>query len=287
MKRLTFMIGGLLAGVCLLQGQVAVEMVLPQDKLLPAEQFLAGVRVVNRSGQPLHLGEGSDWIQFVIEGADSSSLKQLSNPPVQKPFVLESSQQATLKVDLAPCFDLRTIGKYQISAVVKIRDWNSSLTTKSLPFEVIEGTKLWEQVVGVPGKARTGPPQARKYTLQQANYLKEPRLYLRVSAADGSVMKILNLGPMLAIGQPDPVLDRSNRLHLLQQTGARVSTYFIINTDGDIESEESYEYAGTRPRLQMDETGRVVVKGGSLRNPPENAAPVTEPKKNVGEAKTS
>jgi hypothetical protein len=287
MKTLSLMLCGLLAGAVVLRAQVSVEMVVPQDKLLPAEQFLAGVKVVNRSGQPLHLGDDADWIQFVIENADGTGLAQVSNPPVQKPFVLESSQQGTLKVDLAPCFDLRRVGKYWISAVVKFKDWNSTMSTKSVAFEVIEGTKLWEQVFGVPSAERSGPPEVRKYTLQQANYLKEPRLYLRISSADGGVIKIINLGPLLAIGQPEPLLDRSNRLHLLHQTGARVSTYYVINTDGDIESEESYEYVGMRPRLQMDEAGKVTVKGGTLRNPPEDAAPVVEPKKNVDAAKTS
>lgn len=287
MKHLTLLLCLLTVGTNLLQAQVSVEMVLPQDKLLPAEQFLAGVKVVNRSGQPLHLGDDADWIQFFIENTEGTSLTQVSNPPVQKPFVLESSQQGTLTVDLAPCFDLRRVGKYWVSAVVKFKDWNSTMTTKGVAFEVIDGTRIWEQVVGVPDRDGKGPPEVRKYTLQQANYLKEPRLYLRISGATGSVIKIVNLGPMLAIGQPDPLLDRNNRLHLLHQTGARVSTYYIINTEGEIESEEAYEYAGVRPRLQMDETGKVTVKGGVPRNPPETTAPVTEPKKNVDEAKTS
>ena len=47
--------------------QVEAEVVVDQDKFLPAETLIAGVRIVNRSGQTLKLGEDADWIKFNIE----------------------------------------------------------------------------------------------------------------------------------------------------------------------------------------------------------------------------
>ena len=267
--------------------QLSAELVLPQDKFLPAEEFRAGVRIVNRSGQTLVMGEESDWITFALETSTGESVPQLSEPPVQKPFTLESSKQATLKVDLAPCYDLRKPGGYQIRATVKIKNWSGALVTKNVPFEIIEGTKLWEQTFGLPSSGQGDPPTVRKYTLQQANYLKEPRLYLRISDANSTVLKVINVGPILSIGRPEPMLDKNNRLHLLHQTGARSSLYLVFNPTGDMEVRQTYEYAGSRPRLQWSDKGEIEVKGGSRQLNPNDLPPESEQISNVETNKTN
>jgi hypothetical protein len=287
MKRLIPAIACLLVVVPMLQAQVTVEMMLPQDKFLPAEELLAGVRVVNRSGQPLKLGEDADWIQFYITPSEGGTVPKKINPPVQKPFELASSKQATLKVDLAPCFDLRKQGSYRIYAVVKIKDWNQTLTTKEKSFEIIEGTKLWEESVGVPRLDGSGPPEVRKYVLQQANYLDELRLYLRVNRASGDPIRVVNLGRMLSVGRPEPLLDSVNHLHLLQQVGARSSQYLVFNTDGDLLIRQTYEYDGTRPRLQRDEKGDIEVKGGFRRLAVNDLPPEPEATSNAEPPKTN
>lgn len=287
MKRLFLAILPLLGCSQFAVAQLSAELVLPQDKFLPAEEFQAGVRIVNRSGQPLIMGEESDWITFTVETVTGESVPQISEPPVQKPFTLESSKQATLKVDLAPCYDLRKPGNYQIRATVKIKNWNGALVTKNVPFEIIEGTKLWEQAFGLPNSSQGDPPTVRKYTLQQANYLKEPRLYLRISDANGAVLKVVNVGPILSIGRPEPTLDKSNRLHLLHQTGARSSQYLVFNPAGDMEVRQTYEYAGSRPRLQWSDKGEIEVKGGSRQINPNDLPPESEQTSNVETNKTN
>ena len=256
-----FLLGSLLCA----SAQVFVAVVLSQDKFLPAEELMAGVRVVNRSGQTLRLGEDADWIQFVVEKDDGGVVQQLSEPPVQRSFTLESTKQGTLRVDLAPCFDLRKVGRYRLSAVVKIKDWNKTMTTKAVPFEIIDGTKLWEQAFGVPSEKGNRPPEVRRYTLHQANYLKEPRLYVRVSRSDGDVIKLINVGPMISFGQPEPQVDRRSRLHLLYQNGARIFDYLVVNPAGEIEIRQTHEYSDSRPRLRVDENGEVKVAGGVRR----------------------
>ena len=257
----------LLASALSALAQVEVEVVLDQDKFLPAEQLMAGVRIVNRSGQPLNLGEDADWAQFSIERLDGGAVHRISQPPVQGVFKLDSSERATVKVDLAPCYDLRQQGRYLITATVKIKEWDKVLITKPVPVEIVEGTKLWEQSLGVPQEqGSTQPPEVRKYTLQQANYLKSQlRLYLRVSAADGRVLKMLNVGPMIGFGQPEPQVDRLSRLHLLYQNAAKTFSYLIVNPEGDVIRRQTYEYTDTRPRLRLDEGENIVVTGGARR----------------------
>jgi len=250
--------------------QVTAEIVLTQEKFLPAEELMVGVRVVNQSGQTLALGDDPDWIEYTIERDDGGVIRKISDPPVQRSFKLESAQRATLSVDLAPCYDLRTPGTYTIAAQVKLKDWGTSLVTKPAKFEIVEGTKIWEQVVGTPVGPSNQPPQIRTYTLQQANYLEEPRLYLRVTGSEGQVIKLINVGRMLSFGRPVPVIDKQSRLHLLQQNGPRTSRYLVIDPDGNLEIRQFYEYTDSRPRLRMDENGNVSVSGGLRRESPED-----------------
>ena len=270
----------LLASKLCCVGQVSVSMVLDQDKFLPAERLMAGIRIVNHSGQTLHLGEDADWIQFSIERDGGGAVHQESAPPVGGAFDLESTKQATVRVDLAPCFNLRQAGRYLISATVKIKEWNQVLATKPVPFEIIEGTKLWEQAFGLPLKlGGSQAPEVRKYTLQEANYLKSQlRLYLRVSTADGRVIKLINIGPMISFGQPEPQLDKRSRLHLLYQYGAKTFAYFVVDPDGEIKVRQTYEYTATRPRLRLDDTGDIVVQGGARRPSADDLPVPTEPK---------
>jgi hypothetical protein len=265
MKFSLFASGLLLAAVLPLQGQVTVDVVLDQDQYLPAEQLLAGVRIVNRSGQTLHLGEEADWLQFSFEKVEGGGLEKLENPPVQGGFDLAATKQATVRVDLAPCYDLREQGRYFISATVKIKDWNQAIVTKQVPFSIIEGTKLWEQSFGVPRQDAGGrPPETRKYALQQANYLKNQlRLYLRVSASDDRVIKLINVGPMISFGQPEPQVDAQSRLHLLYQSGARTFTYLVVDPDGEVLVRQTHDYTETRPRLRPDDNGQIAVVGGA------------------------
>jgi len=103
--------------------------------------------------------------------------------------------------------------------------------------------------------------------LQQANYLKkELRLYCRLTGGDGQVMKMLNVGPMIGFGQPEPQIDSQSRLHLLYQNAAKTFAYLIVNPDGDIILRQTFEYTDSRPRLRFDpESGKIVVVGGERR----------------------
>lgn len=272
----------LLASVLAALAQVEVEVVLDQDKYLPAEQVLAGVRIVNRSGQALTLGADADWAEFSIERVGGGVVHKVGEPPMQGAFKLESSERATVKVDLAPCFELRQQGNYLITATVKVKEWNKVLVTKPVAFEVVEGTKLWEREIGVPQAAgSTQPPEMRKYTLQQANYLKSLRLYLRVSDSNGRVIKMLNVGPMISFGQPEPQVDRQSRLHLLYQKAAKTFAYLIVTPGGDITLRQTFEYTETRPRLRLDESGKIEVAGGARRTTNDDL-PVAAPTKDDG-----
>src|SRR5581483_7211969 len=96
---------------------ITVEIKLDQDQFLPGETLPVTVRVVNNSGQTLHLGADADWLRFNIVSADNNSaVIKNSEPPVIEPFDLESSHVATKHLDLAPYFQLKHAGRYRVVA---------------------------------------------------------------------------------------------------------------------------------------------------------------------------
>jgi hypothetical protein len=254
---------------CSLRAQVTVEVRLDQDQFLQGETLPVAVRIVNRSGQTLHLGEDADWLTFSIESKDQFIVSKNAEAPVTGAFDLESSKFATKRVDLAPYFNLNKSGHYEISATVRIKNWDAQMSSPGKGFDLIEGTRLWEQAFGVPtaGTNATQAPEIRKYILQQANYLRSQiRLYVRLTdESESRVIRVLPIGPAVSLNRPEPQVDRQSNLHLLNQNGARTFNYTVVNPDGNVLAHQTYEYLNSRPRLKLDADGKIIVFGGVRR----------------------
>ena len=244
--------------------QVTVEIVVEQAQFLRDEPLAVKVRVTNRSGRTLHLGQDNDWLAFAIESLDGAVAGKLAEPQVSGAFTLESAQVATRLVDLMPCFDLSHPGRYTVAATVRIKEWNDEVAGKPMPFEIVRGTRLWEQVFGLPTGA--GEPEVRKYTLQQANYRKELKLYLRLTDVnEQKTFRVFPLGPLVSFSQPEAQVDKANYLHVLFQIGARSFLFYVISPDGEVVQRQTHDYATTRPMLRSTDDGRIVVAGGARR----------------------
>ena len=259
----------LLAGVWPAAAQVSVEITLDQDQFLPGEAIITAARITNRSGQALRLGTDENWLTFSVEYDDRGIVSKSGETPVMGEFLLPSSKVATKRVDLAPYFSASIPGRYTVTATVHVKEWDREFTSQPKRFYVIEGAKLWEQEIGVPKPASSGSsaPEIRKYTLQQAHYLKtELRLYLRLTDATGAkVFRVLAIGSTVSFGQPEPQVDRVSNLHLLYQDRPHSFNYVVFNPDGDVVLRQTYDYIDTRPRLKPDGEGKISVAGGMRR----------------------
>ncbi|HVU08781.1 MAG TPA: hypothetical protein VHG89_09585 [Verrucomicrobiae bacterium] len=268
--------------------QVTVEVTLDQDQFLPSESLPATVRITNRSGQSLHLGADANWLTFGVESADGFIVVRHDDPPVIGEFDLGSSEVATKRVDLAPYFVLTQSGRYRIIATIHIKDWNTDITSAPCGFDIIHGAKLWSQTFGVPGGPSNQPPEVRKYTLEQANYLRSQlRLYVQVSDdSESRVFKVETLGKMVSFGRPEAQLDRLSSLHVLWQNGGAVFTYAVVNPNGEILETEIYDYVNTRPRLSANDNGDIIVVGGVKRVKAETIPAVKAPNEMPAPAKS-
>lgn len=246
--------------------QVEVELALTQEQFLPSESVPLAVKITNRSGQPLHFGRDANWLTFSVESADGFVVIKNAEVPVQGEFDLESSQMATKRVDLQPYFVLTKPGRYKVIATVRIPEWAAQVTSQPQAFDVINGAKLWEQDFGV-ATGTNRPPTMRKYTLEEANYLRDQlRLYVAVNeAATANVIKVSALGSMVSFSSPEAQVDRAGNLHILWQSGAQAFAFCVVNPDGQITQQETYDYFNSRPHLDVNDSGDVIVVGGVRR----------------------
>src|SRR5688572_5133128 len=264
MRILPLTVLALMASALAAASQVAVEIVMEQEQYLREESLPVKVRVTNHSGQTIRLGTDNEWLSFAVESVDNGVVSKVADVPVTGEFLLESAHVATRKVDLMPGFDLTQAGRYTVTATVRIKEWNDETTSKPKPFEIVRGTKLWEQEFGVPTAA--GPPEMRKYVLQQANYRKQLRLYARLTdASENKIIRVFPIGPLVSFSRPEAQVDQTSFLHVLFQTGARSFLFLMLSPDGDVVVRQTYDYTTTRPVLRANEQGRIYVAGGARR----------------------
>ena len=281
MKKVGLSLGLLAISTFVSLGQVTVEVQLEQDQFLPGESVPVAVRITNRSGQVLKLG-AEGWLSFSVEDVNGLQLPQIAEIPVAGEFELETSKRATKHADLSPAYALSRPGRYTIIATVRIKQWDQQVVSAPKKFNLIEGARIWQQEFGLPqpADATNSVPEFRKYILQQANYLSQLRLYLRVTDLDGNkIFRTVPIGIMLSFSRPEMQLDKRSNLHLLYQNWAHSVAYVTFNPDGEILQRETYDFLDLRPRLQSD-GGNISVSGGSKRvtantssNSSENAQP--------------
>ncbi len=245
------------------RAQIGVELRMEQTHFLPTEAIEISVRITNHTGQTLTLGETADWLTFNLETPEGRVLPKLQDPDVLGKFTLESSKVATRRVNIAPCFPLETAGRYQVVANVNVKEWNLHQTSAPRSINIIEGTRLWQQEVGVPQSS--GQLEVRRYVLQQANYIQSQiRLYLRITdVTGGKTFKVVPIGKVLSFSRPEGQVDSESNLHVLYQNGPHSFSYTKYNPNGELLIRQTYDYGTTRPRLQAGRDSKIVVQGGS------------------------
>jgi hypothetical protein len=260
-KLLSALAALLLAGAAF--AQVSVDLVLDQEQFLRSESLPIRLKISNFSGQTLRLGTDPDWLSFTVEAQEGKPLAKTSDIPSPKPFAIESAKTASLRTDLMPHFDLTEPGHYTIRARIKVPQIEKELSTPTRTFDIVTGTKLWEKEIGVPG---TQPLVVRKFALQQATFLKQLRLYVRLTDVNESkVIRVVPIGTLLSFSAPEPLVDPSSNLHVLFQNGARSFLYSVIAPDGEQIVRQTFDQTSTRPRLRAEDDGRVAVHGGARR----------------------
>ncbi len=265
------------AGVLFAQ-QISVELITNQDIYLPNEALRVGVKISNRSGQPVIFGDDGAWAQFSIMGSDKLPLGKTGDPAPGEIFVLANASQITRWFDLSPHFDLGTPGTFTVSTAVRVKQWGETFTGTVKRFDIVRGVNMAEIPFGVASRQSSGIPEGRKYILQKVRDTREARLYLRVISDDGlKIYNVLPLGVLISLSKPEYQADQHGRFHALFQTGSRYFTYCLASPDGQMIQRHIYEYTQKKPTLGLDENGRTIVKNG-VRKPTPDDFPALPPR---------
>jgi hypothetical protein len=269
---------GLLAALALLaastvQAQlngVTAELKLDQDQYLAGEDLQLKVRITNRSGQEITLGADNDWILMSITGENGAPCAKLGDMPIQGEFSLLSGEVGTKALNPTPYFDCRRLGRYRITAKVRIPQWQQEVMCKSVSFTIGSGVALPNLAnlqfgMPLPPGVSNAVPEVRTYSLLKVSYIKEIKLYFRLTDSAGKVLRVFPIAGMTSFSDPEAQIDRYNNLHVLHQTGARSFNYAVIGPEGQWIVRQTYMYAGTRPVLRIDADGQIFVAGGARR----------------------
>jgi hypothetical protein len=243
------------------QSQISVEIQLDQRQFLRNESLPVKVRLLNRSGQAVKLGEVPDWLSFSVETRDGKPVNPVEPILAGGNFDLESAESVTKQLDLATGYDFSQPGSYRVTALVRFPKLNFSATSSTQPFDIVRGSQIWQEVCGIP--VTNGPPRWITYSLIQANHVKQLKLYVRVAEEpEGGFVRVLPLGQVVAFAKPEQMIDRSSALHILYQTGPRSFEYCEVAPTGLLTQRTGYTLTPYRPRLTMDDSGKITVKGG-------------------------
>ncbi|HEY3861250.1 MAG TPA: hypothetical protein VGO59_05115 [Verrucomicrobiae bacterium] len=246
---------------------ITAELRLDQDQFLPDEDLHVKLRIVNRSGQRLSLGDSDQWITFAIAGEHETIVPRLGEMPVKHPFTLLSGQSITLEFNPTPYFGFRHQGLYSMGASITVPQWKQAIPCKPVTFMISTGVPLPDfanVAVGVrlPSGVTNQAPDVRHYTLLKVSYLDEVKLYFRLTDDGGQTLRVFPLARIVDFGRPQAQIDGSNRLHVLVQTDARIFTYLVLDVNGNMLARQSHEYAESRPTLRSGDDGQIYVGGG-------------------------
>ena len=270
-------------------GQMAVDIQLDQQRFIRDERLPVTVRITNRSGRPVKIGQSSDWLSFNLEARDGKVIAASREIRPGGQFELESASSVVKTIDLSEGYDFSQPGSYRLTAVAKFPEVDLAIASSSLTFDIVRGTQIWEEICGLPGTNATA--QFIRYSLLHANHLKELRLYVRVAdEEEGGQARVFPLGNGVSFSAPERIIDRTSDLHVLFQSGPRSFDYVRVNPRAELIDRRRYELrGGSRPRLKLNDQSVVNVVGGvlmlssdrSVATPPKlsitNAVPTSKP----------
>jgi hypothetical protein len=194
-------------------------------------------------------------------------VKQLKAPDVVGEFDLPNGSRARKIVNLAEAYDLRSFGRYLITAEVHVPEWGEAFTNpRPKPIGIATGVTMWERTFGVPDEKSGARPEMRKFQLLQANHRKQLSIYVRVTdETEAHTYALSVLGRLVSFSKPEPQMDRFSNLHVLYQDASHTFRYFMITPDGMILARQTWAIGESRPAMTVNSEGRISVTGGVRR----------------------
>ena len=251
--------------------QLAMKLELNKRNYIQYEQVHATLIVKNQSGHPIVFGENEKLkgkIRFEIETTSGENLKALPNSLYEiRDKLLKAGEQESFVFSLSKYFRFTKEGKYKAKAKVSHTQLSGEYESNEVEFSIVHGNVVWSTKVGVPSVTEEGEKgkkiEDREYSII-SYHDGENKLYYLMVQDDNYVYGLASLGFDTGTRQPDHMIDRFSRLHILLQAGPDIYSYFIYDIECKLEEKTVYKrLKECAIKLFKDETtGRINVAGG-------------------------
>jgi hypothetical protein len=249
--------------------QLAMKLELNRKNYLRYEVIYAKVFLRNLSGHPLVFGNNPNLkgrLRFDIEtpsGRKTSLLAEKYLPLLGR--VIPPGKTESLVVPLSKMYNLRTVGKYKVKAVIEHIQLPDSYQSNSLNFNITSGIKIWDSIVGVPtvDKLEDGK-KIKKRTYELLSFFDGiDSVYCLLVEDDKYIYGVARIGYDIGNSKPECEIDRFSKIHILVQSSPDIYTYYVYDTDCHLDLKEVYKRDKAVPCLVRDtDSGRIFVAGG-------------------------
>ncbi len=251
--------------------QLAMELKLDKKKYIQYEQIRATLIISNQSAHPIVFGENEKLkgeIRFEIERLDMENPKLLSTSSCKiEDKLLKAGEQESFFIPLSKYFQLNEEGKYKVKAIVSHARLTKEYESNEVEFSIVHGNVVWSTTVGLPSVSeedkRGEKIENREYSIISYHDGADKLYCLKVQDAS-YIYGLARLGFDIGTRQPEHMIDRLSKVHILLQAGPDIFSYFIYDVDCKLEEKAAYKrLEGNVIKLFKDErTGRISVAGG-------------------------
>jgi hypothetical protein len=256
--------------------QIQVQMSVSRRLFVAYEPIVATVSITNRAGRDLVLrdGPGAQWFGFQVNTSDGMPVPPRNPDYSLEPLTVAAGETVKRSVNLTALYPVTEFGMYRIKAAIYSIDLDRYFTSPSDGIEVSEGKLVWQREVGVP-PGQPGAGENRTISLLKFRQPKDNMLYVRVEDPEnGVVFCTYPLARLLAMNEPQILLDRENTLHVLQLVGPKTFTYSRVGLNGEYLGTKTYTQTKTRPTMRVGTSGEIEIAGGQVLVPPDQSGGV-------------
>ena len=277
MKTIRTLLYALLAFTALApaHAQFAVSVAIKRRLFILHEPILATVTLTNMTGREVTLADTAEfqWFGFQISGSNETNIPPRNARYAVEPIQLRPGETVKRTVNLTELYQLGEFGLMRVRAAIHFADTGKFHVSKPEIIEMTEGTKQWQQTVGVPSGGGT-----RMFTLLSHQQDEKKMLYIRCEDPDsGTIHCTFPVGRMIEGIAPQAAFDAVNCLYVLQLIGQRAYILTKVGLDGQFLGQTHYAAPKSRPTLRKLADGTLQIIGGVKQAPVVAGAAPTEP----------
>ncbi len=263
--RFAALVTGFLSLATAARAQIEISLQLNRHVYIEYEPIIATVTINNFAGRDITLEDvgGKQWFNVEVYAGGGTQISPYDPDYKLRSLHIAAGETVKRQLDISPLFPIREMGPYRVRANIYFGEADRYVGSAPVQFDLTDGKVIWRQDVGVPGSQ-----EMRQLSLLTHRLPDKMLLYARVrDEANNVVYTTQQLGRLLVSGrQPEAVLDRQNRLHILQNAAPKTYLYTIIGLDGERIDQKVYtESANSHLILGKTADGTINIRGGEIQ----------------------